>query len=75
MAVQAETSEQLEVEIERVTASVRRRVPASIDDNAVRTVVRERFTAYEDAAIRTFISVLAERTAIERLKDSSGAEG
>ena len=61
------------LEIVRVSAAVRQRVGDGYPESEIAAAVRDGFREYEGAAVRQFVPVLVERSAIERLRKGTAA--
>jgi hypothetical protein len=68
MAGVGRPAEPLDEQVRRVTAAIRSRTGTETPDEVIEQTVRECFAEREDARIQDFVSLLAERSARERLR-------
>jgi len=60
--------EDLELQVQRVTRSLKEKDQTSIPDEVIERTVRDAFAERDDAKIKDFVGLLAERDARERLR-------
>jgi hypothetical protein len=60
--------EDIETQVQRVTRSLKRQEVAALPDDVIERTVRACFAEREDAKIRDFVGLLAERAAREQLR-------
>jgi hypothetical protein len=74
MAGVGRPSESLDDQVRRVTAAIKNGNGLEASDDVIEQTVRECFAEREDARIQDFVSLLAERSARERLRRLAGTE-
>ena len=68
MAEAVRRAESLEEQVRRVTSAIKSRNGIETSDEVIEQTVRECFAEREGARIKDFVSLLAERSARERLR-------
>ena len=72
MAEVARPPEDLEIQVQRVIRSLISAGGLGVPDDVVERTVRDCFAECEDARIKDFVGLLAERAARERLREFAG---